>query len=445
MSVRILAVGVDARHEAIEQATIDSDVSFADYDVVLVDPAVVTALWAGVGGAGRSGDSQVGRNLLHVIQRRRREVAALLATGGKLLCMLRPVGAPLRVRQRRSDGAATTSMLHAYSWLPPEAGVAQLVIAEGPGTKVVAADERHLAWRLMQALAGGSPAGGVYGDALAYEAYVANDQLAAEWHVVATTALGHPVAFELRVGKGQVIFIPPMSGQAPDERGRALVGVLAPTHDVPKTAPPPWLTHCLLPGQADVAERIPVVAEQVQRRQAELDDLNARHEALSRLNLLLYASSPAELAIGVAAAFELLGFTVSPIPGEADCLDVACGDAAARVVLATVDGTVDSDPYWRATQLLEEDGAPPKGVIVANAHRTKHPRERGLPFSDLLRRGAHHKSLALVDTVALTLAVARLVERPDDDLRAQVRAAILDAEGPCQLHTLLARDAAAES
>lgn len=437
MSLRILAIGIEAEHDAIEHAPFDAATPLDDYDVVIVDPRVVTALWAGVGPAATDtrADNRLGRHLLELVRRRRREISKLFASGGTLICFLRPVGAPVRVRQRRADGSSATTVLHAYSWLPPEASVAQLVIAAGSGAKLLAADEQHLAWQLIRA----------QGERARFEAYVANDQLEPAWHVIATNELGHPVAFEALVGTGRLVLLPPIAAADAAERGALLADVLAPPPELPDTPPPDWLKDCLLPGQAEVNERLPKLAADVDRLEAELEELRAQHDELSRLNRLLYARHPAELGVAATTALRRLGFDVAVVAGQTDALDIACPEGKARVLLATAEGTIDSDPYWRVTELIEAEDAPDKGIIVGNAHCTKPPGQRGGPFSDLLRRGAHHKELALVNTIGLNAAVAKVIECPDDEELAQkLREAMLGAAGPCALARIIESDAGAD-
>jgi hypothetical protein len=421
VSARILAIGVDAEHGAVDRAAFDAETSFGNYAVVFVDPRAATGLWQDLRGRGRSSsDSQIGRTLLGLIQRRRREVAELLAEGGTVVTILRPVGTPLRVRQRRTSGASTT-VLHAYSWLPTEAGVSELVIAAGEGSKVSAADAQHFAWQLLEA----------QGERCRFEAYVGNDQLASQWHVIATDRLGHPVAFESAVGRGRLVFIPPIAARSPEERGQLIADILAPPPEVGGAEPPPWLDDCLLPGQKDLRERIPGLQSEIQRLQAELEEATERHEELSRLNRLLYAPRGAELLAAAKTAFRHLGFEVSPVPNAGDAIDLRSEDGAARVVLAAAEGAIDSDPYWRSTELMDSPDAPEKGIILGNAHCTAPPEQRGKAFTDLLRRGAHHKNLALVNAADLYDALSQLIAEPDDDLRRRLRQTLLGTDGVC--------------
>ena len=423
MTKPILTVGVEATDDSIEQASFDADLSFADYDTVVVDPAVVSALWQGRDKGARAGGGAPAGKVVKLIHRRRIEVADLLGgKGGTLVCLLRPVGPPIRVRRRRSRGSPSM-VFHAYSWLPPEAAVSKLVILAATGTQFRAADESHPAWELIQA----------QGERAAFAAHVANDQLARGWHVVATDTFGHPVAFETSVGEGRLIFVPPIAAADPAERGELIARILGPAAGPSEATPPPhWLSGCLLPEQAGLGARLNFLVAEIARLQAELIDVRGRHAECTDLNVLLYARHCGELCVATATAFRSLGFDVLEVDDQ--CLEILGPEGDALVVLATAEEAIDSDPYWTLCNRLEGREEPNKGIIVANAYCTQPPAQRGAPFTDLLRRGAHHKELCLLSTVELTAALAEALRRPDDEqLREALRHGILAAVGPCDL------------
>ncbi|MFP4056948.1 MAG: hypothetical protein ACLF0G_08770 [Candidatus Brocadiia bacterium] len=436
MSRRILVVGIDARHERVETCPFHADVPFTHFSHVVVDPAAVTAMWRRVRpeAHGRlvtnaETDGGLGRTVLEVVRRRRRETAELLRAGGTLLCVLRAVGKPFHVR-RRSRRGPVVSILHAYSWLPADSALSPLVISADGGDQVRPADEEHLAWQLLGGTAG----------TVRYEAYVANEQLDPAWHVVATDRVGRPVAIDIPVGAGRAVLIPPVAGADPRERGARIAQAFAPPPPPPEPTPRPrWLADYLLPGEAELAAQVPELEEQIENLQAELDDVRARHAELALYSKLLYAAQPQELAEPVAAAFRLMGFEAEP--AEPQCLDLRSEEGDAAVALAATDGPIDSDPYWVLLKRLEAEGAPAKGIIVGNPHCSTSPQDRGSAFTDLLHRGAVHREMALLATTELHAVVAALLRRPYDDwLRSRLRRGVLDAVGPSEPTALLPRD-----
>jgi len=436
--IDILALGLDAVHERIERAPFGAAVSLAGRGLALLDPAGLPALWGHVA-AGADGkyttnaetDGGLGNSLIALLRRRRREVAELMAAGGTLVSYLRPVGSPLYIRRRSRRGPVAV-IVHAYSWLPDEPAVAQLVIASAPGREPRAADTDHPAWQLLHAQDADA----------AWQAVLANEQLHPAWHVVATDRLGRPVALEVAVGRGRIVFVPPVVGDA-ERCGELLVQCFAPVaEEEPEpeppavTEPPDWLADHLLPGQAGLDDRLAELSGELERVQAELADVRACHEELAALSKLTYAATNPELADAVAAALRKLGFGVET--DEDGCLLVASEEGNAVVAVAASAAVIESEPYWLLVRRFEDEAEPPAGIIVGNAWCEAPPDQREAPFSDLLRRGAEHRGLCLLPSTGLHAAMAALVARPDDEaLRRSLRQAILAATGPCDLAPLL--------
>jgi hypothetical protein len=436
VSDRILVIGIEAEHDRIERAPFHAVTPLTEYASVIVDPVALPALWRKVS-PNRHGrlqtnaetDGGLGRTLIEVIRRRRREAAELVRTGGTLACVLRPVGKPLYVERRSARGPAV-AILHPYSWLPDASSLTRLVIAADAGQEMRPAAEGHPLWALLRA----------QGDQARFEACVANDQLDPDWHVVATDRLGRPVAFEVSVGEGRVLFLPPLAGRDAAERGALVDQLFAPEPEpIEPTPEPEWLADHLLPGQAQLGAHLAELEEQIENLHAEIDEVRTRHAELSRLSKLLYGRHPAELAEPVAAALRLLGFEVDR--GEPECLDLRSEEGDAIAALTAAEGVIDPDPYWVLIRRLDAEGAPAKGLIIGNAFCTRPPDGRPAPFSDLLHRGAVHRDIALLSTLELHDAVAALIARPyDEAVRSSLRRALLTATGPCRLQPLIAGD-----
>ncbi|NQT86913.1 hypothetical protein HQ560_09125, partial [bacterium] len=389
MSDRILAIGIEAEHERIQCGSFHAVTPLTDYAHAIIDPSSVSDLWRNVeaGPHGRlttnaETDGGLGRTLIHVVRRRRQEVAELVSGGGSLVCILRSVGKPLSVRRRTQKGPAI-NIVHTYSWLPEEASLSRLVIAGEVGGEIRPTDADSLAWRFIEA----------QGDAAQFTAFVANEQLDPSWHTCASDRLGRPVAFEVALGEGRVIFIPPIAG-TPEERGAIIAELLAPSDDERQpTAPPEWLAEHFLAGQTQLARQIAELEEEFASLQAQLNEARVRHDELATYSLLLYASHAGELAEPVAAAFRLFGFEVEP--GDEDTLEIRSEEGEAVVALHADEEAVDSDPYFILQRRTAAEGAPPKGIIVGNAYCSTAPEEREAAFSDLLHRGALHRDMGL--------------------------------------------------
>jgi hypothetical protein len=432
VSDRILGIGVEATHERVECGTFHAVTPLTDYAHAIVDPTAVSDLWRSVepGPHGRlttnaETDGGLGRTLIHVVRRRREEAAELVTRGGTLVCILQPVGRPLSVRRRTTKGPAV-SIVHTYSWLPEAASLSRLVIAKEEGNEIRPVDADSLAWQFIEA----------QGDAARFGAFVANEQLDPSWHTCASDRLARPVAFEVALGEGRIVFIPPIVG-SPEERGRIIADLLgASEEDTAPTPVPEWLADHLLPGQSQLAGQIAEIEEELESLQAQLREARARHDELATYSVLLYASHAAELAEPVAAVFRLIGFEVEP--GDEHTLEIRGEEGEAIVALHADEQAVDSDPYFVLQRRTAEEGAPAKGIIVGNAYCSTVPEDRQAAFSDLLHRGALHRDIGLLSTIQLHGVVAALeVESYDEDLHTALRRAVLESVGPTDLLALI--------
>ena len=423
MSDRILVVGFEAQGDRIERAEFDSATPLDDYTWVAIDPATVAERLQGLGAPDAEAGNEAADTLVRLLQRRRREASEVLRGGGAIVCIFRPLGMPVSVQTPGPQGAASV-VIHSYSWLPDEPALAQLVVAAPRDAEVRAADASHPGWAMLQA----------QGARVRPVAVAANRDVPPNWHVVATDADGRPAAFEVRVGQGRVIFVPPMAVEEPAKRGLLLEGLLVPPVEAVGGVSRGWLAEITLPGQEEVTSRLGELAEQIERLEKEFIEVRKQHAPYGELNRLLGARNARELAGPATNAFRLMGFEVEEA-GAGGFLAARSDEGAAAVALAASRDAIDSDAYWALVRRLDESEAGPvKGIIVGNAHCLEPPAERGAPFSDLLRRGAVHRSVCLLSSVELHRAVAAILARRDDaELRRSFRRTLLAAAGPCAL------------
>jgi hypothetical protein len=431
VSDRILVVGFEAEGERIDRAEFGGEAALDGYAMAVVDPAAACALWADLADgspADAAGRAEAAERAFQVVQRRRREATELVRRGGCLACLLRPVGPTLRV-QRPGPQGTRSAVLHAYAWLPEEPSLARLIIVGGAGQGVRPADESHAAWRLLRS----------QGEGLRPVACAAAAQVPPHWHPIAEDDGGRLLAFEVRVGQGRVLFLPPLGPADPRERGRLLEGLL-PARGEPgaqPSAPLDWVAGIQLPGQAELAARVAELAQQVEALEREFVDVRRRHARLERINALLSARTAGELVGPASAVFRLLGFAVET--ADAASLLVSSEEGSALVVLTAAEEAVSSDVYWDLVHRMDDGPRKvAKGIIVANGFCSLPPDQRGIVFPDLLRRGAIHREVCLVETTELHRACAALLAKPGDEgLLRRLRRALLETTGPCFLSQLL--------
>lgn len=422
MDARILAIGIEAEGERIDSAPFEGEAPLDAYRAAAVDPSAAAALWSGLAPqAADAPDRRLAANrIIEAVRRRRREATELLRSGGSILCILRLLGPTLSIREP-GQGGETVAVLHAYSWLPEDPALRRLVVAPVAGGEMSPRDSSHPAWRLIAA----------QGGRVRPVAAVACSELPAGWRAIATDAAGRLVAFEATIGAGSIAFVPPFAVEGPRERGALIERFFTAEQGPP--AEPDWLGGIELPGQAELAARLATLSRQAEEVERELLDVRRRHARLVRLNALLSARTPAELAGPAAAALGLLGFRVETVDPAALWLEGPEGTALA--VLAAATEAVDSDAYWELVHRMDDGPLRvAKGIILANGCCARPPAGRGEIFPDLLRRGALHRQVCLLDSVQLHRAAAALLERPDDtELRSKLRSLILETTGPCVL------------
>ncbi|HUT37649.1 MAG TPA: hypothetical protein VNE39_29480 [Planctomycetota bacterium] len=427
MSNRILVIGFEAEGERIDRADFGGETALDGYAWVVADPAAAHSLWLELASAPPADPAErtaMAERAFRAVQRRRREATELLRRGGSLVCFLRPVGQTLRLSRPDEHGTRST-VLHAYSWLPEEPSLSHLVIVTGVSGEIRPADEAHPAWRLIQS----------QGTRVCPVACATTAQMPSHWHPIATDAAGRLLAFEVRAGQGRVVFLPPLGAEDPRERGTLLEEFLVPRSGAPEPAAElAWLSGVQLPGQAELGARVAELAEQIEALEREFIAVRRRHARLGRINTLLLACTPGDLASPAAAVLQLLGFRVETV--DASSLLVACEEGSALVVLAAAEDAVPSDAYWELIHRLDDGPTKAsKGIIVANGFCTLPPDERGAVFPDLLQRGALHREVCLVPTTELHRAAAALLAGREQDaaLLSKLRKALLETTGPCVL------------
>lgn len=430
MAERVLVIGVEAEGEAVEHVPFEADVALDERGCVFVDPGAVPPLWQHLAsGQPASADERAedAAQVADLLRRRRREATSLVQRGGTLVCILRPVGVPFRLTRRAPQGNSA-AILHAYSWLPEEPSLAGLIITASTGGEVLAVDEAHPAWKAF--CAGAQPV-----------ACVANAEAPAHWHAIARDAQGRLLAFEVRVGKGRVLFVPPLGADAPAARA-ARIHEFQMSRDVARAHPPTpeWAPAVQLPGQAELATRLATLAAQIEALEREFIDLRRRHTSLQRLNGLLLARTAGELRPCAEEAFRLLGFEVET--GASGALKLRCDEGTGLAVVAAAEGALDAEPYWELVRQLDAGADREiKGILVANGHCSLPPAQRDSPFPELLCRGALHRKVCLLAAGELHSAAAVLLESGNDRVvQSRFRRALLGAAGRCSLSDARERD-----
>jgi hypothetical protein len=211
--VRTLIVGLPLPNAQFDNHSFISAPSFADYQRIVVDMAsvsrVIDDVVNGTGAHSTYGGQAVvnGETSPHafslpdLLAMRRRETDWLIAHGGLVVLIGQPVVPHARVGAS-GDQPNTNEPWHSYAWLPePEMFSYRTDLLPGfgrPGAVLV--DGEHPFAPMIKALA----------QRLAYRIYISEDQpaVAETGHVFARSEGGIPIAWDMRAGEGQLVFLP---------------------------------------------------------------------------------------------------------------------------------------------------------------------------------------------------------------------------------------------
>ena len=244
----------------------------------------------------------------------------------------------------------------------------------------------------------------------------------------------------MQVGEGTLVFLPyPPFAVDSDKLVSTLARCAKPilTRDM-RTPAPDWTADFLVPGEAELFQRIGSVQQNIDELQQGKEELESeRQELLDYQGLIYEQGTPLETV--VKQALQLLGFSAEPYQNDDIDHDVLLR-AAEGVAVAEVEGKDNNavnieklDQLGRVEDEYrnEHDGDyPDAALLIGNAYRLTHPDDRKDPFTDKALKTAKRKNFGLLTTVDLFKATVRVLENPDDDdFKVACRKAILETKG----------------
>jgi len=438
MALRVLSIGLSLGHDLVVNRHIHDAPALFDFDIIVLDPEDVAGLWKermvrqeGLPVFPYDAVRDGGGLLRSWLASRTAEMRTFLGRPRLLICVLRPVQG---VYTPRSFGDREPPWIDNYSWLPVVAGHEKKGIGEyisyGEGSTVRIADPTTDFIAYFRA----------FKDQLFHEAYLETDVLehgnVKRFHTIARDYADHPISFSFRCRKATVVFLPPVSGYYDSEKmaGVLLQCILRAFPEAQRTPPPEWAAEYrgLLPGLESLDETAHQLTGEIKRLGSELKEVGAKQEALEGHLRLLYEQGKYQLEPAVREAFDLMGFEFDEY-GE---VDVVLDAPEGRAFVEVEGKGDDAIKVEKHSQLLryvidyqEDTGVRIKGILVGNAYRFSHPGKRASWFSDEVERGAQAHHFCLLTTEELFKVVCALLAVPSDDLKAQIRSAILNTVG----------------
>lgn len=425
---RILSLGFPMPGVLCDNYNVVSAPSFFDYDAIIVEPKVTSALIDGILSgeteattftrqavrATPSGHTDV--SLADVLRRRRDETARLLENGGVVVVFGYPPQSCTLPDGRTLDG---------HWWLPLPDGLSLapplLVSGEGSTAQVVDWEHPFAAFVASQAAN------------INYRAHFAVRQIEGA-RVFATSVGGAAIGVELPLPRGTLVLLPalkaPPQGNARyavsdvmQDGIRRMLGAIAPGQT------PTWARGMTLPGQAERFAALRAAQDAARSATQAVEDARAEYEGLERFQRLLWQEGTAGLIEPGLAALEKLGFTVHA--RDLNNVEIRCTEGSALVDFAAGERPIDMPAHHRLRQrierAIEKRGSAPRGILFVNGERLQPPVKR-THVTNAVRIAAETMRYCIAPTPGLFEAVAAVLGG-DEAAAVEYRRKLLATDG----------------
>lgn len=427
---RILSLGFPLPGTQVDNYNFVSAPAFFDYEALVVDPASLARLIAGVvdgsvaaqtfaGAAARLRPEHPGEEaLVDVLLQRRDETEMLLHNGSVIVCFAVPA---------QQHALAEGQTLDDYYWLPDD--VAALcrapALVPADGTQVHVVDYQHPLAAFVVSQAAN----------IGYRARFVPPHVPLE-RVFVQSAGGAPLAVDLTPsGGGRVVLLPALnaipSGEARYAMSERLqAGVRRVLGTEAQGIEPPWLRTFTLPGLDERKRALDDAHHARDEAQRALDEAQQAYDELVRWRRLLWQEGTVGFDQVVLDALRLIGFTIYDT--DPNALEVRAGTATAMLEIDASERPVDLAPHYRLRQRIERalarrSGAV-RGLLVVNGQRLTPPDKRGEELSPALRSASETMRYCIAPSSGLYEAVRAKLEGRDDDVTAY-RCRLLEEDG----------------
>jgi len=433
--VRVQAIGWEIA--GIVATELHEADSLAEAQIVLIDPSAVVRLWRdhahleadGVWRIYPDRDLGLSRAIERLLGRRRTELEALLRGGGIAAVSVRALEQEVEI----AAAGQTARRLDPCSFLPT------VSFAEGPHHLALPRGVRMIPrrGRILVDVALDHPLSGYLSamEGRGHEAVLISSlgaPLEAFGRVLARDKVGDAVAWDLPVGQGHLVFLPPHAAPQSTELSEHLLTGLAALADVSLGhRVPEWLARYGLPGETALEERAQELEERKRRIEREEEELAIARRAGDDLKGLLYPRGAGGLARATAAAFEQLGFACS-FDAHAPTLVEARAPEGTLLIKVSFShsGAVGPAAHRELLLLLDrahaEERRDAKGVLVVVAEARLDPAHRPSQWHDTVRRSCAEHGIALLSGYALYRAAEAVLNGADP---AAMRASLVAAQG----------------
>lgn len=434
--MRALSLGWDLEGREVVRSEFPNADSFASFGVVLVDPAPLAGLWRPYAELAPDGthrlypgrDLGLSRALENLFALRQRELEDLLfKAGGILVVRVRAPGEGVIVEGN------PPRRLESYGFLPKASlvsGPHHLALPQGlrfvprRGQDLRLADELHPVAPYLSRFAG-----------LGYEAALTG-ALGAPLHafgrVLAQNRVGDPLALDLPVGSGRVLFLPAFPGAPAQEAWEVLRPALAALLSLPLgESAPEWLVHYKLPGEEELKKRAEEIAQERERLSRREEELKEAQREFDAWKALLYPRGREGFVQAARAAFARLGFTVhaseTPVSFFAESPE---GNFFVRVALSPF-SPVGPEEHRALLLALDrwrnEERRELRGLLLCLAQPELDPKRRGPQWHEAVARASLDHRFVLLSAYDLFRSLVQVLSGAAPQA---IRQALAEVEGP---------------
>ena len=394
-------MGIGLPDAAIDNYNWASSLSFYDYDAIIVEPQQgVSRMIEGIvkGDQYKTYDdipitdgptTAETFGLSELLRRRRDETERLLAKGGVVVVFAHP--------DVPHPSVAGFTGAHRYHWLPAPEGkdYSTKYLKPAGGRHVNVTDWEHPFATYLDTKRN---------DVLYRVSFAEGPDAFDSARVLARSDGGTPIALEIPVLAGRVIFIPALPARiTPADRTTFASNLVAAIRNTLLTtaegSAPEWVDEERLPGLEDARRRMQDAEAKLDELEAELDAARGEFLGIDRFRRILWQEGKYGFELPVRDALLQLGlrqFSTVDQPAH-----FAFGSDPVFIEAEASTGPVGMDPHYRLRQRLEakiaDDGrAPPRGIIIVNGYRETAPAEREQQYTNALRVAAESMRYCIV-------------------------------------------------
>lgn len=400
MPLRTLMIGVATQNPEVdnEESALEAP-SLFDYDIVIADVDSVLSLGWKVNIPPNeyiNVDEKAGRSFRKALRKLSSDAVALLEKGGMLVCLLKPKRGISWQWWSNSRVGYEREFNNNYDWIPIEG--LDRVVDYGSGQMKKLCDEPGPFGRYIKMVE-------TY-----WIAYFNNiDRLDIESQNLALNEASKPIAVEVSMGNGLIVFLPP--SKHPHIGDILLECATRSLRKKKERSPPSWMEKITVPGENADRKSLDALAEKISKLEAEYDVELTKFEENTLIKKLFYEKNePLEEA--VRRAFEELGFTLTKEDDKDWIASSNTGEAILEVTGS--DASVDIDKLRQLLNYLiddyKESGVEKKAILVGNHFANDPPETRGKPFTEKVVGESGVHSICLLTTLNLFKIVCDIRE-----------------------------------